>query len=90
MGMLATKKDDSDLAEALFLEAVLVLDRLPEARRLGAVCWRCGGDVAIGVRVSVLRTWGLVFFFCNFCCVFLFLLLCKILLRSRVVITGVS
>lgn len=37
MGMLATKKDDSDLAEALFLEAVLVLDRLPEARRLSAI-----------------------------------------------------
>lgn len=34
MGMLATKKDDSDLAEALFLEAVLVLDRLPEARKM--------------------------------------------------------
>ena len=30
MGLLATKKDDSDLAEALHLEAVLVLDRLPE------------------------------------------------------------
>lgn len=33
MGLLATKKDDSELAEALHLEAVLVLDRLPEARR---------------------------------------------------------
>ncbi|CAN0345311.1 unnamed protein product, partial [Ectocarpus sp. 12 AP-2014] len=30
MGLLATKKDDSELAEALHLEAVLVLDRLPE------------------------------------------------------------
>lgn len=33
MGLLATKKDDSELAEALHLEAVLVLDRLPEVRR---------------------------------------------------------
>lgn len=32
MGLLATKKDDSELAEALHLEAVLVLDRLPEVR----------------------------------------------------------
>lgn len=33
MGLLATKKDDSELAEALHLEAVLVLDRLPEVRK---------------------------------------------------------
>lgn len=33
MGLLATKKDDSELAEALHLEAVLVLDRLPEVTR---------------------------------------------------------
>lgn len=33
MGLLATKKDDSELAEALHLEAVLVLDRLPEVER---------------------------------------------------------
>lgn len=30
MGLLATMKSDHDLAEALHLEAVLVLDRLPE------------------------------------------------------------
>lgn len=30
MGMLAEMKSDLDLAEALHLEAVLVLDRLPE------------------------------------------------------------
>lgn len=30
MGILATMKSDLDLAEALHLEAVLVLDRLPE------------------------------------------------------------
>ena len=32
MALLATKKDDTNLAEALHLEAVLVLDRLPEVR----------------------------------------------------------
>lgn len=32
MGILAAKKDDLNLAEALHLEAVLVLDRLPEVR----------------------------------------------------------
>lgn len=37
MGLLATKKDDSELAEALHLEAVLVLDRLPEVTRNCAV-----------------------------------------------------
>lgn len=30
MGILASMKSDLDLAEALHLEAVLVLDRLPE------------------------------------------------------------
>lgn len=34
MGMLASMKSDLDLAEALHLEAVLVLDRLPEVCRL--------------------------------------------------------
>lgn len=37
MGILASKKDDLNLAEALHLEAVLVLDRLPEVR----VDWHC-------------------------------------------------
>lgn len=42
MGLLATKKDDSELAEALHLEAVLVLDRLPEVRRLlDCYTYRC-------------------------------------------------
>ena len=53
MGMLATKKDDSDLAEALFLEAVLVLDRLPEARQSSTIGLDGAlyGDGAVGVRV---------------------------------------
>lgn len=39
MGLLATKKDDSELAEALHLEAVLVLDRLPEVKEHTCLSW---------------------------------------------------
>lgn len=39
MGLLAAKKDDFDLAEALHLEAVIVLDRLPEVLcSAGSIC----------------------------------------------------
>lgn len=42
MGILAAKKDDVNLAEALHLEAVLVLDRLPEVR----IDWHCRAEEA--------------------------------------------
>lgn len=43
MGMLAEKKSDLDLAEALHLEAVLVLDRLPEVRHIIMCFIMCSG-----------------------------------------------
>lgn len=54
MGLLATKKDDFDLAEALHLEAVLVLDRLPEVRWLHpADCGSVVVEVATVVALLV-------------------------------------